>query len=258
MNIDHPIPSVPATPEYVLEVLRELHRVMGIWGDPSVRLSMETSVKEWRIDCDLEGWKLLGRGMNEFWEIDCPDAAWREVLEPAKEKTLRGVCELIAKNAKRPQIHPATYFGRECAPAEAFLTILAMLRRAGIDVKNVAPSTPLDYYAWRHLKEIAQVVWRLAPGSLPALQVKDRIRDKTVCAFLLAWPMMFAGFCGGLPLLIIVGVSMALIAMAALYLWLPYHKPEHIAFGELRTFRDLAMAVATHSSQTVRSDAVRR
>jgi hypothetical protein len=50
---------------------------------------------------------------------------------PAREKTLRGVCELLATQARRPLVPPANMLGRECASAGVFLAMRALLVQVG-------------------------------------------------------------------------------------------------------------------------------
>src|SRR5262245_5858694 len=134
MNIHYPAIDEPATAEYVLTVLQDMHRQQCQYdpeAEPGVVLSFDTTVEQWQDACDLFGGKELGRAHNDFWGISISDDEWREVLEPASQKQLAGVCQLIATQAVRPVVRPARLLGGDCAPAGAFLTIRSLLHQAG-------------------------------------------------------------------------------------------------------------------------------
>jgi len=68
MNTRYPTIEEPATPEYVLAVLQDMHRQQCQYdsdAEPDVVLSFETSIAEWRDACDLLEWRGLGRAHNE-------------------------------------------------------------------------------------------------------------------------------------------------------------------------------------------------
>jgi hypothetical protein len=91
MDVHYPPLDEPATPEYILAVLQDMHRQQCQWdpeADSGTELTLETTVAEWRDACDLLGWKPLGRAYNVFWGVSITDAEWRAVLEPAQEKRL--------------------------------------------------------------------------------------------------------------------------------------------------------------------------
>jgi hypothetical protein len=134
MDVRYPTIAKPATPEYVLAVIRDMHRQQCQYdpeADPSSVLSFDTTVAEWRDACDLLGWRKLGRAYNQLWGISCSDAEWRAVLEPARQGRLADVCRLIASRAVRPLIRPSRLSGTGCVPAGAFLTIRSLLHEAG-------------------------------------------------------------------------------------------------------------------------------
>jgi hypothetical protein len=83
--MDRSIEAVPASPDYVLEVLRDSHRHQCSYdpeADPSVELSFGTRVAEWRNVCDLVGPKKLAEALNEIWGLAIAPAEWEAVLEP--------------------------------------------------------------------------------------------------------------------------------------------------------------------------------
>src|SRR4051794_3800174 len=125
MDVLYPTINVPATPEYVLEVLRGQHRLECEFGegDPDSNLTMAMTVADWQAASNLVSWRALGRAFNEWWDIDYSDAEWRVALKPEASRTLGDVCEFIAARAVRPTVKPARLFGGECTPAGVFLTI---------------------------------------------------------------------------------------------------------------------------------------
>lgn len=249
MNVDYPTLDEPATADYVLAVLRDLHRQS--WNseygeDPEDDvLSFDTTVRHWRAACDLAGWRQVGRAENEIWQIDVPDAEWKAVLEPAKKRRLRDVCELIARHARRPQIRPTPIMGHSCRSAGAFLTIRSFLHQAGAPAEEIAPSTPLAPFLRRHFSALIVPISKLAPGALPGVRVE---RDAALTACFCAMPavgflLLLAGSCFGLPQVTIAGGALFVFSwvigfIAALFV------PASVEIGDLRTFRDLAKLVA--------------
>jgi hypothetical protein len=252
MNDHYPTIDEPATVDYVLTVLRDEHRQQCEYdgmADPDVSLSLRTTVADWREACDLVDPFELGRALNQDWGIDCSDAEWQAVLEPSERRPLSGVCELIARHATRHRVRPARLLGRNCASAGAFLTIRSLLRRAGADVTKVAPSTPLADYARRHADVFLQDVSRLVPGSLPPVRIRSsRLYEYGVGGFLAGWLALGVGCCSGLYVLTLAGLP--LIAIGCMLTWIvsKYLPPVSVEFGELRTFRDLALVVADRES----------
>ncbi|QDT94832.1 hypothetical protein [Gimesia aquarii] len=92
--------EIDATPEYVLSVLQDEHRQIVQVDDacdPDIDLTFDSTVADWRDAMDYLHAKQLGRGLNVSWALSLPDAAWRNVLTPEREKTLRDVT-LRARN----------------------------------------------------------------------------------------------------------------------------------------------------------------
>jgi hypothetical protein len=139
------VAQAPASPEFVLDVLRDNHRHQCAFdpeADPTAQLSFDTTVAEWRIACDLIGTKGLGEALNETWELTIPPDAWQAVLEPPKSRTLRDVCELISSRTQRTLVLKAGYLGASSRSAAAFLAVRSLLLRAGADPATVRPSAP--------------------------------------------------------------------------------------------------------------------
>jgi hypothetical protein len=236
-----------ATPEYVLAVIRDMHRQQCQYdpeADPGAVLSFDTTVAEWRDACDLLGWRELGRAYNQVWGITCSDAEWRAVLEPARQRRLADVCQLIAGRALRPLIRPSRLLGSTCAPAGAFRTIRSLLHEAGAPVGDIAPSTPLAPYTRQLAGVFLGPVSRLAPGALPPVRIRKPVYDAALWGLLLALVCVVVGECSEAHLLTVTGVVLFAWGYALVWYAARCLLPASVEFGELRTFRDLAVVVA--------------
>lgn len=166
----------PLTPEIVLAILRDSH-LQQCQYDPEaeseIELSFTSTVAEWRVACDLVTWKPLGRALNRWFGIRHSDDQWRAVLEPAKQRTLLAVCELIASTATRPAIVPLKLFGNNCLEAGVFVRLKIALADAGLPVDAIRPSTPLAPWLVKHWGGFSDVVGKLAPEALPPVKIED-------------------------------------------------------------------------------------
>jgi hypothetical protein len=253
MQANFPTLQVPATPEYVLSVIRDEHRRAcdSHEADPEAVITFDTTVKEW-LDAMLDEddgnlpfgrWKRVGNAMNHAWNIQCSHEEWRAALKPLHEKRLGDMCALIAKYGRRPQIRPARLFGATCLPAGEFLTIRSLLAEAGADADEIRPSTPLAPYARRYLEVFLDSILRLAPGALPPVQILYPTSvlalwgmgmGALLCLVGLVVAVLWPVCCFGLILLLVSGIIQ----------WnVTGDLPKRVAFGELRTFRDLAVVV---------------
>jgi hypothetical protein len=247
MDVNYPTIDEPASPGYVLAVLQDMHRQQcqhDPEADRDTVLSLDTTIADWRAACDLVGWCELGRAHNEVWGITCSDAEWRAALEPADQKRLADVCQLIAAHAVRPVIRPARLLGTNCAPAGAFLTIRSLLHQAGAPAGEIAPSTPLAEYARQYASVFLGPVSRLAPGALPPVRIRTPVYDAALLGILVAMLCFLVGVCSGLHVLTIAGALLFASGYALIWYAARCLQPASVQFGELRTFRDLAVVVA--------------
>ncbi len=252
MTYERPPVAVPATPEFVLEVIRDSHRQQcqfDSMADQDAELAFETTVADWRSACDLLDWRPLGRALDGEWSLGRSDAAWRTVLEPAKERTLRDVCDFVASGATRPSIEPMSIVGMTCFSAGVFLAIRSLLREAGADVGSLAPSTPLDEYTRHYLGVFLGPISRLAPNSLPAVHVSTPWYDLSSGGFLLGLLAAAAGWLVS-PLVAAAGIVLALTSWVGIWITARYLPPSKVEFGSLRTFRDLACVVAQRAQRS--------
>lgn len=245
------IERVPATPEYVLNVLQDWYRTEYYceYGRfPQTEFQFETTVDEW--DCELGyefySWRDLSRYLNTMWRLELDQQMWKEVLYPEEDQTLRGVCELIARHVTVPVIREETFFGKPCRPASAFLAIRGLLEAKGVDVSDVGPATELGPYLKAHFRALVGSLLLLVPGRLPGVCVVRTTLHKVLNRII---------FC--LIGLGMAGLLLACVEPRGLYLFLilvPLYlvvhfiayrlRPARIELGELQTFRDLAELVA--------------
>lgn len=170
------LPTARANAEFILRVLVDEHRQRTHFDpevDPSAALSFDSTVAEWRSACALLHWRKLGPALNVQWGINATDDEWRAVLEPARERTLRDVCQFLAHRAQLPQLVPQGYFGAACKAASAFIGIRSVLASQGIDTSRVKPSTELAPYISRAPLTFLAFGARTAPGSLPGMRIES-------------------------------------------------------------------------------------
>jgi hypothetical protein len=247
VEVHYPTIDDAATPEFVLAVLQDMHRQQcqhDPEADPVAVLSFETTVAEWRDACDLIGWRELGRAYNHLWGIACSDDDWRAVLEPSGQRRLADVCMLIAARVVRPRIRPSQLLGRTCAPAGAFLTIRSLLHEAGAPTGEITPSTPLAPYTRQFAEVFLGPISRLAPGALPPVRIRTPVYDAAISGMLAGMVCLLVGACSSLHLITIAGVALFAWCYALTWYAARCLLPASVEFGELRTFRDLAIVVA--------------
>jgi hypothetical protein len=105
------------SPAEVLAIFVDEHRLVSRVDpevEPDAVLSFDSTIADWRYACDLLGWKRLGRALNETWGMSLTDDNWEAILEPGSERTLRGLCDVIAKNAQIETIPQKALLGGRC------------------------------------------------------------------------------------------------------------------------------------------------
>ena len=245
MNVNYPIDLVPATPEYVLELFREIFRE---WEQPVEFLSFDTTVSEFAEDWNdtILFWWELARSLNQFMGLGLEIEEWKPVLHPMRNRTLREACEFIAREMRtRPAIRAWHHIGGDCLPAGAFLTTRSILTRYGANPNEITPSTTLEPYLRRYGFDWVWELQRLEPGRLPNL-FADRFLPWL--GFLLSFSLG-----GGLGIYgVVLGKDGFLFqAFGCLLGGAPFVlfaiRPslfKRIDVGTLHTFRDLAYALA--------------
>ena len=255
MTYDKPPIFVPATPEYILDVIRDSHRQQCGYdpeADPAADLTFDTTIDEWREACDLFPAGKLGEYLNYEWGLEHSDSAWREVLEPSPPRNLRDLCQFIASSANRPVIEPVTILRSACLPAGAFLAIRSILRDNGANVDGLRPSTPLGDYARRFGWVFVGPISRLAPNSLPRVRVHVPWYNLATLILALGFlglliaPLacLFLSLKGGAAAWMILTPFGLVVSSLACMELVSRFPPSRVEFGSLRTFRDLATAIA--------------
>jgi hypothetical protein len=244
------------TEEEVLAVLRDIHRQWSDEdGNPEAVIDYETTINHWCSACGIDTWYgfNLGEFWNEFFRVEFTPLEWSQVVEPGRRRTLGGVCKLIATRARVEEIEKAAWFGKPCKSAGSFLAIRALLARAGGDVQDLRPSTPLArYFGKRDHPAFLRDLLRVAPGRLPVVRY---VRPSSegwllwafICCFLvglvLAGLLKFTDW-SFLAYFLVGDAVIGSAAMGAFQLSTSYRAPLRIEFGELVDFGDLARTVS--------------
>jgi hypothetical protein len=254
VDAHYPTDEAPATPEYVLEVLRESVRLQVGWD-----LTFDSSVGELLGAYNDLAWPtidLLARCMDNTFGVEIPTREWERGLRRVRSRTVRHVCEFLAPRLTRPLIRPWRHIGGECRSAGVFLTVRAILAGRGLDPATLTPSAPLLVVPYRHLDFL---FWRLsliAPGWLPPPRERGTILGHHLLGCLSGLWLLFGSVLGcvalglaaadGRALGMAVGAVMLFTAAACgRVLWRVQHPPfVRTEWGEFRTFRDLAYTLA--------------
>lgn len=228
----------PATPEYVLAVIRGAYRQQLQFdpeAEPGIALDFDSTIAEWRNACDLVAWKALGRALSIEWQFAATDQEWKQVLEPAKKAALGKMCGFIASRACQPEILPSRLLGGICAKGGTFLAIREILGNADADVHTIRPSSPIEPYLRQYPGVFLDALSRLAPNRLPPIKLHDRLRTYVLLAFIggLVAASILSHF--NLFPLLAASVLLALLALA----YLVFGPPARAEFPGIVTFRDL-------------------
>jgi hypothetical protein len=206
-----------------------------------------TTVHEWREALDLVGWKALGQALNETWGTRFSPDQWFEVLEPAREKTLQGVCDLLATQARRPLVPPARMLGCECATAGVFLAIRSLLVQAGAS-PGLRPSTPLAPFLENWPEVFQQQISRLAPGGLLFTHKQETLTLVVILCYVFAALLVLLSLVAGSPWPAIGAVFFYGLGWTAAGCGRWFHDP--LTLESATTFRDLTEAIVEQQSRT--------
>ncbi|QDT89086.1 hypothetical protein [Gimesia algae] len=252
MESASPVVKVPATPEYVLDVLLEQSR--HEWSK-SLNLSEEEEIPvtlDSPLDTLFEACQLYDSAVISIFTKDwlgLSESDWAQVVSGSQMHTVRDFCERIAVRMTMPVISLETFIGRTCRPASAFLTIRSLLQEAGVDVAEIAPSTALSKMTRRHLDLFLGPIAKLAPGVLPTVQVKRPVWDTNwigtaaILYYLLLGPLSVGYGTAAYLLFMFVFGCLVLAAYAT-----KERNPVRVRFGNLRTFRDLSELIAQRAA----------
>lgn len=242
--------NVTLRPEDVLAILQDEHRHQSSYdpgANPDQILTLESSIEDWRIACDLVEWKTLAAALNEQWNLSVPPSEWKEILTPPKKRKLRGICEVLSRSNRPRKVIVPTIFGCPCPAAGVFFAVRELLERDGADVSRLTPSSLLSKYSIEHSRIFERDISQLAPGSLPAIKIQNPDYERAT---------------GFLTLAILSFFGSVLVSFWIAYLWVPflfvvfcsaawvnhvarYSRPTSVTFGELKTVRDLCRTLAS-------------
>lgn len=250
MVVDYPTRSEPATAEYVLAVLRDIHRhaaQIDADVDSRAELTFDTTIDDWQEAMgDAMSWRDLGHWMNEQWQIHLTDDIWHHMLEPGSTKRLSDLCQVIANHTRQPHVRPAQLLGTISTKAGAFLTVRSILKQAGADASKIAPSSLLEPYTRRYYQLFLSRISPLAPGALPPIKIRYPFYANPLWGVLIGLVCMVIGnyYDGKYHLFTIGGTVVLVLSIALSWYAVRWRLPTSVEFGELKTFRELAEVIA--------------
>ncbi|WP_417384027.1 hypothetical protein [Gimesia sp.] len=252
MEFASPVIEVPATPEYVLEVLLDQSR--QYWSkislfseEEEIPVTLDSPLETLWDACSLYD-SLVVSIDTKAW-LGLSESDWIQAVSGPQMHTVRDFCEPIAARMTMPVISLETFIGRTCRPASAFLAIRSLLQEAGVDVAEVAPSTALSKMTRQHLSLFLGPIAKLAPGVLPAVQVKRPVWDTNwigtaaILFYLLLGPLSVGYGTAAYLLFMFVFACLLITAYGT-----KERDPARVQFGNLRTFRDLSELIAQRAA----------
>jgi len=152
----------------ILNIFIEEHRIcspLDAEADVSLILNFNTTVHDWREARDLMRWRPLSRYLNAEFNLTVSEQQWKAVLTPARKRTLREVCELIAQYCTFTSVTPVRLLGNSCLSASVFITLKKYLARKGVQVDELKPSTPIAPYLDTDFSAMIEQIGILARGN---------------------------------------------------------------------------------------------
>ena len=247
MGTDYAVDEVPATPEYVLEVVRDWMREVAGAADPAYPAD-ETPFREWLhlVYWDPPRMKNLRPWFNQTWGTNVTAEEWA-AFDP-DHATVGDYCRLAAVGVRRPVIRPGRSPAGECHPAGAFLTVRSLLGELGANPNGITPSAPLALYHSR-LNSIGERLARLAPGHRPLFR-HDYPRWM-LAATLIGCVLLLATTTAGVVALVLgletLAYTLAACAMAysiGMTIVMRLARSNRVEPAHVRTLSDLAYALA--------------
>lgn len=159
----------------ILDLFKEQHRLsspLDPEAEPSIEIKMEMSIRDWRCANDLLPWKKLYKFLNQEFRVDISEEEWKNALEPAREKKLSGVCQLIAKYAETEIVEPIRILGTDCLSAATFLHLKRKIEEKGVNVSALRPSSRLSPYLELHFSPMLEAI------TLTGLNPIEKITEK--------------------------------------------------------------------------------
>lgn len=243
--------EVSVSADYILEILRDEYRQLDHLDCTErcdVSLMPTTTIAEWRETLNLLPWRELGNAYNREWRLAVSEEEWFAVLEPAKHRTLAGLCELLARYAKIPIIRPVVVLGAPCLAAGAFFTIRSMLGDAGVNTTQIRPSTSLAPFTRDYLDVFLGQVSRLAPGALRPVIVRSPVQAIGNWGCAMSGLTQLVGLCLQSLSLWSAGIILAVVVVLMDRIQIR-KRSKSAQFGGLKTFRDLGRHIAERGWQ---------
>ena len=186
------------TPEEVFFIFKEEHRLCSqfdVEADPTVDLTMDSSISEWRYSMDLLPWRKLGRYLNEEFEINISENVWESTLEPSRTKRIGDVCRLISNHARIETVKPIKLFGKDCLSASLFKTIKRNLTKKGVDTTDLKPSSLIEPFLKNHFGEFIEQINKNYTGVIPEIKTTETKLSKSNSIIWFAFILvLIAGF----------------------------------------------------------------
>lgn len=262
MSNDRTPETCPVSPEFVLVTFREWHRLSCNWGeaDPEFLPEFDSTLAAWGNAFDWLSWSGFTNTLNHYWSIHCTQQEWKAVLEPEQERTIRDLCEMVARHARIFAVPPLEILGASCPAGGAFLAVQALLAKAGANPEEISPSTPLEEYGRRYGLVFLGVIRCRWPGALQDMKPQRASTSGTVVRLsrIAEWVgilLIIEGLILGgqhlwqgqslTPALIL--ISVGIVPRMLSYIlsdWL--NPPLQVSFGALRTFKALARRLSAH------------
>ncbi len=240
------------SPEFVLAVIRDNYCQQLQYdpeAEPDIDLKFSSTISEWRIACDLLGWRGLGKALAKEWKMKANDNQWKELLEPADKRTLNDLCKFIAINTqkKRYIVQSIVLLGLPCSTASTFFAVRYYLSQAGADVSKLRPTSLIEPYTNNYLKVFLEPIARLAPEKLPLVEIKSPLQDIFTGIALLGMLLTIIGgilaiFLKDFGLLILfVGIVMIGCGILGTFAFSFHSK---VSFKGVTTFKELVYALS--------------
>ncbi|QDV16331.1 hypothetical protein Pan153_09580 [Gimesia panareensis] len=241
------IVEVPATPEYVLDVLLEHSRrgmgALSCTHPDFIPVTLDSSVETLFEACAFDSGDYIFYSTLQWFDLWGTD--WFDVLFTSHIETTRDFCELIAARTMMPQIPLVSICGQNCQPASVFLAVRSLLAAEGAEVSEIGPSTLLKEYTRYYTDAFLGPIARLAPGALPDVEIDDggKFRREMIRSFLHLPLMIGFLFVSRFPVLLLFCLIFYLVLN--LDTWGDEKAPNaRVDFEGLQSFRDLSELIA--------------
>jgi hypothetical protein len=252
---DQPPPRRP-TPDEVLHALRHFAQFNSdepfAWPGAE-QIGATTTLKEFDLLRDSTG--DLGDALNDFFGIADLEVRSETVRDGLQRKTVGELCEFLSARVTLAPLARFDVLDRRCEVASIFVTLKTNLAAAGLNVRDLAPSTPIARYArdYPNYCTLIRTAAQIAPARLPLSELGAAgwllaCGKLTGCGLFLAAIGLTAAGCES-----VLGAVSAVV-LAALMLLFFTALASGYGYGwnripGVRTFRDLCKVLAGESTE---------